>query len=105
MLLYILWTIPRNQEHMHTAINAVYSCADTLSHFAERWPDAIPYATVFRFLIQRLSMIDNGPSPTPEEVCSVEELEDCLAQLKKQYIYKVVLDMIQDMAYQPVSCI
>jgi hypothetical protein len=101
MLLYMFWVAPRGREFTQQATQALYSCAITLSHFADRWPDAVPYARVFEYLLQRGSWLKEDPSYIPTDSCTANQLENYLSQLKKQYIHKAVLEMIEDMIYQP----
>ncbi|KAI9932077.1 hypothetical protein MW887_009583 [Aspergillus wentii] len=61
MLLYIFWVTPRGEYHnVQQGLDAVYACANTLSHFADRWEDAVPYKEVYKYLIGQASWISEN---------------------------------------------
>ncbi|THC92917.1 hypothetical protein EYZ11_007613 [Aspergillus tanneri] len=100
MLLYIFWVTPQDVESVRPAFDASCAYESTLSHFAERWEDATPYAKVFSFLFRQYTWLPKEPSEQLGLDCTLDEFEDCLKQLRKQYLHKGVLGMIEDMAYQ-----
>ncbi|KAE8371381.1 hypothetical protein BDV26DRAFT_298846 [Aspergillus bertholletiae] len=102
LLLYICKSASLGLDYMQ-AFDAVCACADSLTCFATRWQDAAPYAEVFNFLLHSASWL---PKDLPERLqcaCSFSELEAYLKQLKKQYLHKEVLAMIEDMLNTPMS--
>ncbi|KAL4895711.1 hypothetical protein BDV59DRAFT_199699 [Aspergillus ambiguus] len=101
MLLYMFWVAPRDRKYAQQATDALRSCANTLLHFADRWPDAIPYARVFEYLLRRGTWLEDDTTYISNHPCAANELDNFLSQLKKQYIHKAVLEMIEDMIYQP----
>lgn len=97
MLLYAFWVDHRDDVSKRQAFDALCTCASTLSHFAERWDDATPYAKVFSFLLREANWVPEDHSRHLSSECTRDELEYCLKQLKKQYLHKGVLGMIEDM--------
>ncbi|KAJ1715858.1 hypothetical protein NYO67_1897 [Aspergillus flavus] len=100
LLLYICRSENLGLDYTQQAFDAVCACADSLTCFATRWQDATPYAKVFYFLLCSASWL---PEDLPERLrcaCSSSELEAYLKQLKKQYLHKEVLAMIEDMQIQ-----
>ncbi|QRD82375.1 hypothetical protein F9C07_1257101 [Aspergillus flavus] len=97
LLLYICRSENLGLDYTQQAFDAVCACADSLTCFATRWQDATPYAKLFYFLLCSASWL---PEDLPERLrcaCSFSELEAYLKQLKKQYLHKEVLAMIEDM--------
>ncbi|KAJ5435599.1 Tetratricopeptide-like helical [Penicillium cf. griseofulvum] len=101
MMLYIVWvTAPvsdiRNQQHIR---QAVATCAANLAGFVNRWKDAMPYMNVLEFIRQKI-MWDSGTfEPNTSAPISLEEAELHLEQLRKNYLHRAVLGMIEDMMY------
>ncbi|KNG81223.1 hypothetical protein ANOM_010386 [Aspergillus nomiae NRRL 13137] len=103
LLLYICRSASLGLDYIQQAFDAVCACADSLTCFATRWQDAAPYTKVFYFLLYSAPWL---PEDLPERlqcVCSLSELEAYLKQLKKQYLHKEVLAMIEDMVNPPIS--
>ena len=98
MLLYTFWVDCRQEIYERQAFIASRTCASTLSHFAERWEDATPYIKVFNFLLRQAKWIRGDSLGQLDSACSRDEFEYCLEQLKKQYLHKGVLSMIEGMA-------
>ncbi|KAF7619570.1 hypothetical protein AFLA_001195 [Aspergillus flavus NRRL3357] len=97
LLLYICRSENLGLDYTQQAFDAVCACADSITCFATRWQDATPYAKLFYFLLCSASWL---PEDLPERLrcaCSFSELEAYLKQLKKQYLHKEVLAMIEDM--------
>lgn len=102
-LLYVCQSTSLGLDYIQQAFEAVCACADSLTCFATRWQDAAPYAKVFYFLLYSASWL---PEDLPERLqcaCAFSELEAYLKQLKKQYLHKEVLAMIEDMVNPPMS--
>ncbi|KAF9884836.1 ERAD-associated protein [Aspergillus nanangensis] len=99
MLLYILWNAYGEGGYMEQASEALWSCTSTLSHFADRWPDAVPYFRVFDFLLQHGPWVEDGHSYASGDACTIDELGGHLEQLKKQYLHKAVLETIEDLVH------
>jgi hypothetical protein len=66
--------------------------------FAERWEDAIPYSKLFQFLHQKI-LQTTGSSATAVDSPGLVEAEAHLEQLKKKYLHRAILGMIEDMMY------
>lgn len=103
MLLYLIWaTKPMNnpafQRHQaHEYAEAIEACSKNLTCFSDRWEDAVPYYKIFQFLHQKI-MWDADTSAL-ESLPSLEEAECYLEQLKKKYLHRAILGMIEDMMY------
>jgi hypothetical protein len=101
MMLYIVWvTAPvsdiRNKQHIRQAIA---TCAANLAGFVDRWKDAMPYMNVLEFIRQKI-MWDSGTFESNANApVSLEEVELHLEQLRKNYLHRAVLKMIEDMMY------
>lgn len=94
MLLYLFWVTAREDRFIRQALEALEACLKTITNFADRWKDAVPYKTALDFLIERTNWI---PKEFVDIGCSMEETEKSLVQLKKQYLHRAVLGMIEDM--------
>jgi hypothetical protein len=99
LLLYILRLAVLDSDSIQQAFDAVCTCADSLTCFANSWHDATPYAKIFDFLLHNASWIPEELRYWPHCGCSFDEMETYLKQLKKQYLHKEALDMIEDMIY------
>ena len=102
MLLYLIWAAKSmdtsQQRHQpHEYAEAIEACTKNLSCFADRWDDAAPYHKMFQFLHQKIMW--DADTSTLESVPSVEEAEFYLEQLKKKYLHRAILGMIEDMMY------
>ncbi|CAG8923943.1 unnamed protein product [Penicillium salamii] len=101
MLLYIVWMTKstadsRDRQAQQTAQEAISTCETNLNAFVHRWPDAMPYMRVFEFLQQRVGDGLGLESTTP---VLLEEAELHLEQLKKKYLHRAVLAMIEEIMY------
>ncbi|PLB48286.1 hypothetical protein P170DRAFT_497581 [Aspergillus steynii IBT 23096] len=97
MLLYAFWVDYREDIPKRQAFDALCTCASTLSHFAQRWDDATSYIKVFNFILREATWVPEDLRGQLNSDCTREEFEYCLKQLKKQYLHKGVLSMIEDM--------
>lgn len=100
MLLYIFWVTPREQRFMQQALEALEACLKTIDQFADRWHDATPYKNALDFLVQRAPWIPKVFTQQQWVNWDLQKMDDCLARLKKQYLHKGVLEMIEDMIYR-----
>ncbi|KAJ5578489.1 uncharacterized protein N7459_007453 [Penicillium hispanicum] len=115
MLLYLIWAtrpIPDNLDLQQTrrtyhSPEAIGACHKNIACFADRWDDALPYLKVFEFLEQKIIM--NSDLFAPEiTIVSLEEAESHLEHLKKKYLHRAILGMIEDMMegrsvqYEPI---
>ncbi|CAG7924445.1 unnamed protein product [Penicillium olsonii] len=103
-LLYIVCTMKGSSDNkgrqvQSTAQEAISTCAASLNAFAHRWPDAIPYMRVFEFLQQKVGWAGDGIELEPTALILLEEAELQLEQLKKRYLHRAVLGMIEEMMY------
>ena len=106
MLLYLIWATRSgtgspdlHQRHQtYHSPEAIEACTKNLSCFANRWGDAIPYFQVFQFLRQKI-LWDSDASASAIHVPTPEEAECHLEQLKKTYLHRAILGMIEDMMY------
>ncbi|KAJ5834023.1 hypothetical protein N7447_000049 [Penicillium robsamsonii] len=101
MMLYIVWaTAPvsdiRNQQRIR---QAVATCSANLAGFVDRWKDATPYMNVLEFIRQKIMWNTGTFEPNSSTPVSLEEAELHLEQLKKNYLHRAVLGMIEDMMY------
>ncbi|KAK9852040.1 Fungal transcriptional regulatory protein [Penicillium brevicompactum] len=104
MLLYIAWTTRsmsdcRDQQIQQSIQQAISTCTTNLTVFGDRWTDAMPYLRVFEFLHQKILQPGDAFEVENETVVSLEEAELNLGQLKKRYLHRAVLGMIEDMMY------
>jgi hypothetical protein len=97
MLLYLFWVTPREDRFIRQALEALEACLITITNFADRWKDAVPYTTALDFLIERANWIPKEFVQRHDISCSMQEMEKCLVQLKKQYLHRAVLGMIEEM--------
>ncbi|KAJ5314515.1 WD repeat protein [Penicillium atrosanguineum] len=102
MLLYLIWATQSmdtfQQRHQaHEYAEAIEACTKNLSCFADRWDDAVPYYKMFQFLHQKIMW--DADTSTLERLPSVEEAESYLEHLKKKYLHRAILGMIEDMMY------
>ncbi|KAJ5819322.1 hypothetical protein N7474_004913 [Penicillium riverlandense] len=100
MLLYIVWSTTRQKAHIESySLEAIPACATTLSCFANRWADALPYTKLFDFLHQKVLDSTSADMYDTRASVSIEDAEFYLEQLKKRYLHRAVLDMIEEMMY------
>lgn len=106
MLLYLIWaTKPMTanagfQQHQaYDSPAAIEACSKNLSCFADRWEDAAPYFKMFEFLRQKISWTTDA-SVLDVNMPSLDEAEIHLEQLKKKYLHRAILGMIEDMMYE-----
>lgn len=105
MLLYLIWATRPTATNTncestpaYDSPEAIQACRKNLSCFADRWDDAVSYYKIFEFLHQKVSWtIDT--SVQDAEMTSLEEAENHLEQLKKKYLHRAILGMIEDMMY------
>ncbi|KAE8151026.1 hypothetical protein BDV25DRAFT_171741 [Aspergillus avenaceus] len=103
MLLYILWSPSGptvKPDSIRQAFDAVCACADSLTCFARRWKDAMPYLETLYFLIHCASWVPKELSSQVRGACSPDEFETFMGQLKRQYLHRSVLEMINDMRHK-----
>ncbi|KAJ5872750.1 Tetratricopeptide-like helical [Penicillium soppii] len=90
----------RNQQHIRlTTQETIATCAANLSGFIDRWTDAIPYMNVFEFLRQKIMWNIDTAAVEPSTPVLPADAELYLEQLKKSYLHRAVLGMIEDMMY------
>jgi hypothetical protein len=105
MMLYIVWATTamidaRDQERIRqNTQQGIATCVANMAGFVDRWKDATPYMSVLEFIRQKI-MSDSGSFEDISSVSmSLGEAELHLAQLKKNYLHRAVLGMIEDMLY------
>lgn len=105
MLLYLIWaTKPMTsnanfQQHQaYDSPEAVKACMKTLACFAERWDDAVSYYKIFEFLHHKINS-NTSTSVLDVDVPSLIDAEIHLEQLKRRYLHRAMLGMIEDMMY------
>lgn len=105
MLLYLIWATkpipgsPSYQQHpSYDSPEAIKACLKNFACFADRWEDAVSYLKVFECLHQKISW-NTDPSVLDVGTTSLEEAEVHLEQLKKKYLHRAILGMIEDMMY------
>lgn len=105
MLLYLIWATkpmtnnPVFQQHpSYDSPEAIKACLKNFACFADRWEDAVSYLKVFEFLHQKISWSTDA-SVLDAGVTSLEEAEVHLEQLKRKYLHRAILGMIEDMMY------
>ncbi|KAJ5961337.1 uncharacterized protein N7479_008487 [Penicillium vulpinum] len=101
MMLYIVWATAsisdiRNQQRIRQAIA---TCTANLAGFVERWKDAMPYMNVLEFIRQKIMWNAGTFEVDSNAPVSLEEAEFHLQQLRKNYLHRAVLGMIEDMMY------
>lgn len=104
MLLYIVWMTKstadsRDQQAQQTAQEAISTCETNLNAFFHRWPDAMPYMRVFEFLQQMVGRAEGGIELESTTSVLLAEAELHLEQLKKKYLHRAVLAMIEEIMY------
>lgn len=105
MLLYLIWaTKPMvsdanfQQHQAYDSPEAVKACMKNLACFAERWDDAVSYFKIFEFLHHKITS-NTSTSVLDIDVPSLIDAEFHLEQLKRRYLYRAMLGMIEDMMY------
>ncbi|KAJ5245311.1 hypothetical protein N7489_005407 [Penicillium chrysogenum] len=105
MMLYIVWaTTPitdiRDQQRIRQNTHqAIATCAANLAGFVDRWKDATPYMNVFEFIRQKIMWNAGTFEANSSAPISLEEAGLHLEDLKKKYLHRAVLGMIEDMMY------
>lgn len=105
-MLYIVWAttpITEIQDQQRIRQNnqqAIATCAANLAGFVDRWKDATPYMNVLEFLRQKIMWNDGTFDVNSSAPVSLEEAELHLEQLRKNYLHRAVLGMIEDMMYR-----
>lgn len=110
MLLYLIWATrptadnPEFQTRQaYDSPEAIAACAKSLACFGDRWNDAMPYYKIFQFLHQKILWnTDSSSAALERDFPSLVEAESYLEQLKKRYLYRAILGMIEDMMYGAV---
>lgn len=100
MLLYIVWSTTRQLGRIESySLEAIPACATTLSCFASRWTDALTYSKLFDFLHHKVLDSTNVDLYDTRSSVSIEDAEFYLEQLKKRYLHRAVLDMIEEIMH------
>jgi hypothetical protein len=95
MLLYIAWTT----KSMTDTRKAIDTCAMNLAGFVDRWTDAMPYMRVYEFLRQKVMWNSGIGEAETSNMVLLEEAGLHLEQLKKGYLHRAVLGMVEDIMY------
>jgi hypothetical protein len=95
MLLYIAWAT----KSMTDTRKAIDTCAMNLAGFVDRGTDAMPYMRVYEFLRQKVMWNAGIGEAETDNVVSLEEAALHLEQLKKEYLHRAVLRMVEDIMY------
>ncbi|CEO59214.1 hypothetical protein PMG11_03897 [Penicillium brasilianum] len=105
MLLYLIWatrpimvSMVLQGQNSYDSPEAIDACLKNFACFAERWEDAIPYSKLFQFLHQKI-LQTTGSSAIAVDLPGLVEAEAHLEQLKKKYLHRAILGMIEDMMY------
>lgn len=105
-MLYIVWaTTPMNnmrdqQRIRNNTQQATATCLANLAGFVDRWRDATPYMKVLEFLQQKIVWNTGIVNIQYGAPIVLEEAEVHLEQLRKSYLHRAVLGMIEDMMYR-----
>lgn len=104
-MLYIVWVtihitdIQDQQRIRQNNQQAIATCAANLAGFVDRWKDVTPYMKVFEFIRQKIMWNAGTFGDNSSATVSLEEAELQLEQLRKNYLHRAVLGMIEDMMY------
>lgn len=105
MLLYLIWatrpimdSLILQGQNSYDSPEAIDACLKNFACFAERWEDAVPYFELFQFLHQKI-LQTTGTSAMEVDLPGLAEAEAHLDQLKKKYLHRAILGMIEDMMY------
>jgi hypothetical protein len=105
MLLYLIWATRPIMDSLillgqnsYDSPEAIDACLRNFACFAERWEDAVPYFKLFQFLHQKI-LQDTGATAMEIDLPGLAEAEAHLDQLKKKYLHRAILGMIEDMMY------
>lgn len=105
MLLYLIWatrpivdSLILQGQNSYDSPEAIDACLKNFACFAERWGDAVPYSELFQFLHQKI-LQTTGTSAMEADLPGLAEAEAHLDQLKKKYLHRAILGMIEDMMY------
>ncbi|KAJ5901707.1 hypothetical protein N7495_002235 [Penicillium taxi] len=106
-LLYLIWaTSPLTdkfsslQNDTYQSPEAIEACTKSLTCFVDRWKDATPYLKVFRFLKEK-TLCSVNTTLLEFSSLTLAESESCLELLKRKYLHRAILGMIEDMMYAP----
>ncbi|KAJ5247103.1 hypothetical protein N7468_002086 [Penicillium chermesinum] len=107
MLLYLIWATRPIARSLDDDISlnyyspeAINACTKSMACFADRWRDALPYSKIFEFIQQQILGTSAQAAPgLSESTMTLEEAEMYLEQLKKKYLHRAILGMIEDMMY------
>ncbi|KAJ5767363.1 uncharacterized protein N7511_004979 [Penicillium nucicola] len=95
MLLYVAWAT----KSMADTRKAIDACAMNLAGFVDRGTDAMPYMRVYEFLRQKVLWTAGVDEPENDNLLLLEEAETHLEKLKKGYLHRAVLRMVEDIMY------
>ncbi|GLI80655.1 hypothetical protein PoHVEF18_009012 [Penicillium ochrochloron] len=85
-------------QNSYDSPEAIDACLKNFACFAERWEDAVPYYELFQFLHQKI-LQTTGAAAVEIDLPGLAEAEAHLDQLKKKYLHRAILGMIEDMMY------
>jgi hypothetical protein len=105
MLLYLIWatrpimdSLILQGQNSYDSPEAIDACLQNFACFAERWEDAVPYCKIFQFLHRKI-LQTTGTYAMEVDLPTLAEAEAHLDQLKKKYLHRAILGMIEDMMY------
>jgi hypothetical protein len=105
MLLYLIWAtrpimddLIIQVQNSYDSPEAIDACLKNFACFAERWEDAVPYYELFQFLHKQILQPTGAPA-MEIDLPGLAEAEAHLDQLKKKYLHRAILGMIEDMMY------
>lgn len=105
MLLYLIWatrpimdSLVLQGQNSYDSPEATDACLKNLACFADRWEDAVPYFKLFQFLYQKTHQTTVSCAMATD-FPGLVEAEALLDQLKKKYLHRAILGMIEDMMY------
>lgn len=105
MMLYIVWAtthitdIQGQQRIRQNNQQAIATCTANLAGFVDRWKDVTPYMKIFEFIRQKVMWNAGAFGVNSSALISLDEAELHLEQLRKNYLHRAVLGMIEDMMY------
>lgn len=105
-MLYIVWAtthITDLQDQQRIRQNnqqAIDTCAANLAGFVDRWKDVTPYMKVFEFIRQKVMWNAGTFGVNSSSPVLLEEAGLHLEQLRRNYLHRAVLGMIEDMMYE-----
>lgn len=89
----------QQQDIVNQSPEAIGICATNLAGFADRWTDAMPYLKLFGFLRHKILGSPDPSSLDTNDSVSLDEAKSFLGLLKKKYLHRAVLGMIEDMMF------